>query len=430
MLLIFTPQITNRIEYIIQFFFEELIPTPFKLTAEAHEFENYNGPKLNYSASSSNTFSIKPHALLLESHISPQNISLFTQNGKAAFFKTDDDFGFDLFAASFYLLSRYEEYLPFKADAHSRFAASESLAFKNNFLREPLINLWAADLKIALKAKYPTLAFGKNTYTFTPTYDIDHAYLFKNKSAFITFGSKIKDLLKLDFANLKLRSQVLSNKLPDPYNTFDYLNQLHQKDNLNAIFFFLLADRAKYDKPINYGNAALQKLINETNQSKSIGIHPSYESNTSYHLLETEVARLKNITGNTVELSRQHYLKLSLPKTYLNLIKAGIKNDYTMGYAGHAGFRASVAQSFPYFNLSKNEKTALRIHPFAIMDATYQFYKNNNTQQFLNDASSIIKKIKAVDGQFISLFHNSSFSEIGLNKGWQTAYEKMIALAV
>lgn len=430
MLLIFTPQITNRIEYIIQFFFEELIPTTFKLTTEASEFENYNGPKFNYSSNNNSAFSIKPHALLLESEISSKNISLFTLNNKTAFFKTDDDFGFDLFAASFYLITRYEEYLPFTADEHGRFAASESLAFKNNFLHIPVINLWAHDLKDALSTKYPSLSFQKNAYQFTPTYDIDHAYLFKHKSSFVNFGSKVKDLLTFDFANMKLRKQVIKNKIADPYDTFNYLNQIHQQNKLNPIFFFLLADRAKYDKPINYNITALQKLINQTTQNSSVGIHPSYASNKSYDLLETEVARLKNITGKAVEVSRQHFLKLSLPQTYQNLIKAGIKNDYTMGYAEHAGFRASIAQSFPFFDLEQNKTTSLRVQPFTIMDATYQFYKGNNIEQFLVDAEAIIDITKSVNGQFISLFHNNSFSEIGLNKGWKAAYQKMIVLAI
>jgi hypothetical protein len=54
---------------------------------------------------------------------------------------------FDLFAAAFYLVTRYEEYLPFIADRHNRFEASQSVLFKHGLLERPLINEWAEDLK-------------------------------------------------------------------------------------------------------------------------------------------------------------------------------------------------------------------------------------------------------------------------------------------
>jgi len=36
----------------------------------------------------------------------------------SAFFKSEGDYPFDIFSAVFYLLSRYEEYLPYKKDMY------------------------------------------------------------------------------------------------------------------------------------------------------------------------------------------------------------------------------------------------------------------------------------------------------------------------
>jgi hypothetical protein len=44
------------------------------------------------------------------------------------------DLPFDPLAATFYLVSRYEEYLPFIPDEHGRFPAKQSFAFSNGFL--------------------------------------------------------------------------------------------------------------------------------------------------------------------------------------------------------------------------------------------------------------------------------------------------------
>ena len=45
---------------------------------------------------------------------------------------------FDVFSASFYLVSRYEEYLPYVKDMYERFQAENSLAYKHNFYKNQL----------------------------------------------------------------------------------------------------------------------------------------------------------------------------------------------------------------------------------------------------------------------------------------------------
>src|SRR5262245_50486147 len=63
---------------------------------------------------------IHSHVLLFESSVRPVKIECFKKNGYKAFFKAEGELGFDLFAAIFYLLTRYEEYLPHKKDQYGR----------------------------------------------------------------------------------------------------------------------------------------------------------------------------------------------------------------------------------------------------------------------------------------------------------------------
>ena len=76
---------------------------------------------------------------------------------------------FDPFAATFYMLSRYEEYLPYKKDRFSRFPASESLAFKNNFLKKPVVDKWILLIKEVLMKAYPNLNFKPHNFTYLNT---------------------------------------------------------------------------------------------------------------------------------------------------------------------------------------------------------------------------------------------------------------------
>ena len=111
--------------------------------------------------------------------------------GNPAFFpvyQKESAMSFDPFAAGFYLVSRYEEYLPYRKDEYGRFSASESLAYQKNFLHKPMINIWARIIGEKLRYKFPGFNYPGTQYQFIPTIDIDAAWAFKKKGVLRTIG--------------------------------------------------------------------------------------------------------------------------------------------------------------------------------------------------------------------------------------------------
>ena len=113
-MLLYTQHITPRLQYIVEFIGKELFDEPIIITENKNEFISNNDPKINYSEEefSEQEFFIYRTSLLFETGIKEQKIDCFELNYHKAFFQTHGDFPFDIFAAGFYLLSRYEEYLP------------------------------------------------------------------------------------------------------------------------------------------------------------------------------------------------------------------------------------------------------------------------------------------------------------------------------
>src|SRR5450432_3758505 len=120
MLLIYCHTITPRLQYIVDFISNELFNEPITFTTDAESFRIAKVPRLNYSDNdfSEEEFYIKPTPLLFETGIQPQPIKCFEADYHTAFFQTTGDNSFDLLAASFYLLTRYEEYLPHQKDEY------------------------------------------------------------------------------------------------------------------------------------------------------------------------------------------------------------------------------------------------------------------------------------------------------------------------
>ncbi|HMX36937.1 MAG TPA: hypothetical protein PKG89_06405, partial [Ferruginibacter sp.] len=195
MVLVYSHITSPRLQYICHFIFTELMGAAVSITIDQEEFSVYEGVKINYSDARipGNVFRIEGNSFLFDEIIIRQEIICFEVNGYKAFFRShDSDFPFDIFAASFYLITRYEEYLPHRKDAYGRYAHENSLAFKENFLNLPLVNIWVKEFAKRLKEKFPTFNYQPSTFNFLPTYDIDIAWSYKHKGLLRNLGGFIK----------------------------------------------------------------------------------------------------------------------------------------------------------------------------------------------------------------------------------------------
>jgi len=431
MLLVYTPEITNRIKFIFRLIFGEILGTEVNFVTNKEQFKQYTGAKINYSAAriDSNELHFQSSTLLFETGIKEQHIHVFDWEGSKAFFFTDktSTFPFDPFAASFYLVSRYEEYLPSLLDKHNRYDAHSSLAYRHGFLQKPIINNWAYKIKATIEKKFPAFSFPEKKYEFIPTLDIDMAYSYKGKGWFRNSGALAKSLLKFNIKQAKERLKVLFNLLEDPYDNYNFQFEIHKKYQLQPIYFFLLADYGNCDKGLPPKSKKLHSLIKSIANKATIGIHPSYSSNTNEEKLNREINLLSFITHQKITKSRQHFLKLTLPLTYQNLITKGIEEDYTMGYAAETGFRASICTPFYFYDLEKDEETTLKIYPFEVMEGTLKDYMKIKPENAITHIKSIIEEIKKVNGTFISLWHNDNLQE---NGPWKNVYEEMLTITV
>lgn len=430
MILILIPKETNRLHFAMQLILTRLLGLEIKYTNEFSSFEEYDGPKFSYGVPVEEKYLFfASSGLLFESKISARDLRHFSFEGGVVFFPVynkDSILPFDPFSASFYLVSRYEEYLPHLRDNHNRYSASGSDAYQQGYLHKPLVNMWSIRIKDILHKWFVDLKFTTPVYSFIPTIDIDAAYAFKNKGITRAIGGITKAFQNRDYDEVRHRIRVLFRLEHDPFDTFELQMQLQKKYNYRAIYFILLADYGPNDKNVPYNNRYFQRLIRYLADYAEIGIHPSYASSLQPSLMVMETARLSKILKRDVELSRQHFLKLSLPETYRNLINNDIIHDYTMGYADVAGFRASICTPFPFFDLDQDSITNLIIHPFAAMDGTLHDYMKLSPQKATEAINDLIHEVKKVGGTFIPLWHNPALNEVGDWKGWLKVYTDMV----
>jgi hypothetical protein len=402
-MIIYCNTISSRLIYIIH----TLFGNNTTITCNKEEYLASTQTKINYSHYSiiENECWIKPTNLLFEKSIINQEIEISSWENLPVFFLTDGKIPFDIFAASFYLISRYEEYLPHQKDMYNRYAHQNSIAYKNNFLHLPLVNLWLQKLT----HKYAEIKLPHTVFNYIPTYDIDIAYCYKHKSLIQNIGAFLKNLFKANLYHLKENILVNIGYKNDPFDVYTDLFKIHSNLKLQPIYFFLLAQKRKgYDKNLNPNKNAIKQLIqiHSSEYPNQMGIHPSYQSNFNTGILQNEIEILEKHSSSDINKSRQHYIKISLPTTYNILLEKSITQDFSMGYGSINGFRASYTNPFYWFNLNKNETTNLLITPFCYMDANSFFEQKYTVQQATDELEQYLNIVKNVKGTLVTVFHN------------------------
>ncbi len=432
MLLIYSLQITSRLQYIADLIFRDLLETDVEFTTSTDKFYNYKGPKINYSKERlGDEIHIYPQHILFEKDIKPQRVDTSHYKGMPTIFSHEfpSDLPYDPLAASFFLVTRYEEYLPFKGDRYGRFRAERSLAYSKLFHNIPVVNHYARHVKELLQQRYEGMLFSSKEYQFILTYDIDIAFKYLDRPAWRSVGSLALAVLKRNWKFISERRKVLAGVEPDPNDTFDEQLKLSTKYRIYPVYFFPTGNYGGLDKNISWKSARLKQVIRKISERFLIGLHPSYSSNKNPSKLEMEIARLNAISGKAILRSRQHYLKLEMPNTYRTLLSQSIQEDWTMGYASVLGFRASIASPYYFYDLRKEEQTNLRIYPFAAIDSALFYYLKLSSASAFEEVKLLVDEVKKVNGTFIFVAHNDLIGPHGPWANWQTYFEKLVAYA-
>ena len=434
MILIFTPKITNRIRYTFRrVFYDYLLYKDFKVVSDMEKFLDHPGAKFTYSKEPiEGILHFHSKDLLIETGIKEQDL-LFSHIDKIPVLFTlskQSALGFDVFAAVFFMLVRYEEYLPHQRDKFDRFEPTSSIAFQHGFLKKAVVDRWLLMFRQKLLQSFPNLVFPQKKYNYIPTLDIDNAYKYKEKGVVRTVGAFLRSLVKGDFKTLSEMTQVIFMGKKDPFDTYNYQLNIQKKYQLKPIYFILLGNYGINDKNIPAESRVFQRLIKSIADYAQIGIHPSFGSNSKQGQLEKEISRLNNIIKREIKKSRQHFLKLNLPETYRNLIRNDITEDYTMGFAAQSGFRAGTCTPYYFYDLDEEKETALKVFPFQVMEANYKYYMKSTPSDAIAEIQKLIEEVREVNGTFISLWHNESLCDEGIWKGWREVYEQMLEAAV
>lgn len=426
MLLIYCPKVTNRAGYVFNLIFKTILGTDFEITSDEDFFANHEGTKVCYNGSKiiDDCIFIKSKQLLFEHSIDNLELGFFETDGIPAFFGHNDedaDLPFDIFAASFYLVSRYEEYLPFRTDKLGCYDASNSLAYNKGFLDKPVIDIWAWRLAEKINQRFPQWEMPKKRFDFISTVNLGQAYKYKRIGLLRTAYGYCHDIAKRDWQHVRQRTRVLFNKQDDPYDNYEHIIQLSRKYGTKTLFWSLMCDYTPYDHNISYRNEHLRNTLKHLADYGKVGISLSYNSSCDLQKQEAETERLAEVLHKPVIRSRFNYQRFHLPLDYKNLNKIGIEKDFSMGYHNAVGFRAGTCTPFHFFSIKANREYNLLVYPTPIPENIFAIY---SPDEALDKFKQTINEIAKAGGTFVNIWKSEYFT----NETYNGIYEQILEL--
>lgn len=422
MLTIYTENITSRIVYTLSIIFDDR-QIKWQVTDDFKMFQEAPSPKFAYAKQTKQEICIPPSVVLFETGI--KQYAIQKTNWKQEEILSFDAIP-DVLASVFYVISLYDDYLQVEKDKHGRNIGEKSILYQFGWLDKLQVERWSEALIDFIEEENKcSLNRKKIPFQCVPTFDIDNTYAYRLKGRFRLILSVFKDVFNGNKRRIKERSEVLNNKIQDPYDTFDKIISIAQENESTKIFW-LLGDYGKYDKNISHTCKEQKYLIQKMSSYALVGLHPSYRSNKKVEQLKVEKERLENILKKKVLHTRQHYLKVQLPNTFRVLEKEGFTDDYSLGYADVVGFRAGIARSFLWFDIENDKMSNLRLHPITYMDGTLNEYMKLSIDEALDVVEKLKNEVAEYGGKFISLWHNETIGDYQNWKGWSKVLEKSI----
>ena len=426
MLLIYSLKTTQRITYIFKHICFRILGVEVKFTSTIEEFIAYSGPKLSYGKKElGNELFIQSSELLMQEGFESIDINVKDWEDTKCFFAVgkNSSLPFDIFSASFYLLSRYEEYLPQVKDEKGRFLASESIAFKAGFLQDPVVDIWAYKFKDLLLENFPDIKFSIRKPIIHTIVNANQPSLYKNKGLLRTIIGFFNDLFSFNLKGIFDRIRVLFGFRKDPFNTFNWMINSAKNSKFKLTVFFLLGASKNFEESLNSQKEYFKLLIKNVSDYQEIGLIFSDEALKDLVVLNKEKEKIEAITNRALMHSMNTDYLVSLPHNYRNLIELEIATDYTMVYENVIGFRASTCSPFLFYDLDYEIVTPLKIHPIALVT---KGLNKIATSKKLDTIQKMMESVKKVNGTFSMIFYNYNFINSRKNAILKTIFLKLI----
>jgi len=352
---------------------------------------------------------------------------LNTENLNFSLIKEDDErlmMKSDIFSFLFYVLSGLSLINTKNFDQYGRYELNQQSGLHSK-LKVPLADEFFRNFLYSIAEIIPIQYELKSSFRFVPTVDIDAFYAFKHKSFLHKLLGLSKDIIHLNTGRVTARLKSLSNK--DPYDSFEYLTRILG----NEILYFVLMDyNGPADPRVFMKLKELKKSVLELSEKNELGLHGSFSSFGDQKMINLEREELQSIIAQPIDDFRMHFLRFRYENTFKILEASNISDDYSTGFTNVIGYPYFTVYPVKYYDHENDQKGSLSLHSTHVMDRSLKNIYGDDKNKALKDVKPIIDSCRNAKGEFVLLWHNSSFAAFeGWDFTWKELFEEIVTYA-
>ena len=320
---------------------------------------------------------------------------------------------YDFVSYMIWSLNRLEEYGVNSEDKHSRFELKNSHLFKDELYLRPIVDEWIYFIGSILLAS--DIDCKQNMFSYEVSHDVDKIsrYISVPKTKLITLF--LIDLIKRP----QMAVSYFTNRKfffdKEASNTFDWIMDVSDKHGITSKFYFIPDNTSfKFDFRYNYTNFVKRLITKIDNRGHEVGIHYSYSASSKFNI-KTEWMKLRTILSElnipTEMGGRMHYLRINFLETLRQISTVGQKYDNTLTFHETGGFRCGTCFPYKPFDIYNKSILNVEIRPLIIMEGSVLDYSKIriDDEKALNYVKKIVLQCYKVGGRFSLLWHNDEF---------------------
>jgi hypothetical protein len=254
--------------------------------------------------------------------------------------------------------------------------------------------------------------------------EVPEAFAYKSKSMLRTIVVSGFDFFKLRFVKFFERFAVRLSFRPDPYDVYNGWIALHQKLSIPTKVMFMFARPSENDRNISIFKHRFLERIKDVADYVPTSLLASYQSTEQPHLLQIEVNRLSEVIHHPLKDIRQHLVQLRFPTTYDHFSKLGFANDYSLQFVDYLGYRAGTGFPFHFYNLSKEQRSNLLIHPVVANESILR------SKRSPRKARRLLEQCKSYNSEYGTpltiVLTNTIMDERIKNKAWKRMFTEFL----
>ena len=317
--------------------------------------------------------------------------------------------GLDLFASTFFMLSRWEEFL---LGREERGDCDESLLFavKHGIHRRPIVHEYESLLRAVLE--FPKT---QREYQVVLSHDVDG---FRTPSFLHIVKTFVRQSIngtpKNRILNLTWKEEIKYKKAyPSAYSQFHMYKAIAEKYDISEWFYFKVCDKGEKECTYRFNDGTVTGIVSwlkgQKNTNLQMGFHPSQSTFKNREQWNVEVERINTLIGRVPHIGRNHHLLFDtqMLRAWETLAdQDGVILLSNTVFHNRLGFRSGIAVPYFLFDIFQRRQMRILEHPCQIMDTVIRYdSKVKNESETVKEIKDIVSRTRQCQGLLVLTWH-------------------------